>query len=177
MAQYLDNSNNSSYGGAVGVILVRKFVEPTSQVFGNSNNYAVSVLKTLLDTTYLNNCSDALRAVISEINIPVNRSTVAARWFTMSCYEVCNQGANGVTGYEGIMWDYWKQKTGLNSPDIFGGQKYGRATDGLDGEKKSYWLRSMASTNVAYIDFNGTATSQAPNLPNAVLPACFIAKS
>lgn len=38
VAQRLDSTNNSSYGGAEGVILVRKYVEPTVYNFGSTNS-------------------------------------------------------------------------------------------------------------------------------------------
>lgn len=180
VAQYLNETNNSSYGGAVGVILVRKYVEPTSQKFGSSVDYASSAIKNFLDTTYLNNCSEALRSVISNVSVQYyngwSKTTVAGKLFLMSAYEVCNQGA-GAASYEGVMWDYWKQKTGLSAPDAMYTDNNGRIVKDRNGTVQNVWLRSCyTSSYVCDVFTNGDVGHFGPSSSSRVLPACFIAK-
>lgn len=184
VAQYLNSSNNSSYGGAEGVVLVRKYVDPISQEFNPGRNavYSPSTIKTFLDTTYLNNCSDSIKFNIDNINIPYyngsTMTTVSSKWFLMSAYEMCNQGKMGAQGYEGIMWDYWKQKTGLTSPDAMYSAKSGRIVRGLNGSAQSYWLRSwFSSEGPCAMSSSGDVATGYSSYTYGVLPACFIAKS
>lgn len=181
VAQYLNSTNNSKYGGAEGVILVRKYVEPTSQQFGSNSAYASSAIKTFLDGTYLNNCSADLKAAISEINIPYyngsNMTQVKSKWFLMSAYEVCNQGYNGIAGYEGVMWDYWKQKTGLSSPDTINANNAPRIMTERNGIALRVWLRSYySSSRGCSVDTQGAVNYGAVNYGCGVCPACFLAK-
>lgn len=175
VAQYLDSTNNFAYGGVEGAILIRKFVEPTSQQFGGSVDYASSAIKNFLDTTYLDNCSEALKSVIAEVNIPYNYTTVKSKLFLMSAYEVCNIG-NGT--YEGVMWDYWKQKTGLSAPNAMYTNNNGRIMKDRNGTAQSVWLRSRYSSSlVCYVTTTGSVSStDSPSNTRGVLPACFIAK-
>lgn len=179
VAQYLDSSNNSSYGKAEGVILVRKYVEATNQVFGISINYSGSSIKTFLDGTYLNNCSDTIKAAIANINIPYYNgssvTSVSSKWFLMSAYEVCNYGYFSA---EGIMWNYWKQKTGLSTPDSTGYANSGRIARDRNGTAQKYWLRSRYSTDKLCVvnSADGGVYYNSPSTAAGVLPACFIAK-
>lgn len=178
VAQYLDSSNNSRYSGAEGVILIRKYVETVSQVFGNSVDYPTSIVKSFLEETYYNS-SDKVKSVISNINIQYNNGSsiisVPSKWFLMSAYEVCNKG-NGT--YEGIMWEFWKQKTGLAAPDNFYTANSGRIVRDRNGTARPIWLRSRnASTNVCIITDSGLVFASLPSNGEGILPACFIAKS
>lgn len=178
VAQYLNETNNSAYGGAVGVILIRKYVEPTSQVFGSNTNYRSSAIKSFLDTTYLSNCSKELRAIISDISIPVYNSAlemVSSKFFLMSAYEVCNRGRDI---HEGDMWDYWKQKTGLNAPDAMYTSNSGRVMKNRNGDAWIEWLRSGNGNNAVYCVGNSGSVDSMYNLNNnlGVAPACFISK-
>lgn len=175
VAQYLDSSNNSAYGGAEGVILVRKYVEPTAQLFGFTPAYNTSIIKNFLDTTYYDNSSDELKAMVADITIPFSSSPVAAKWFIMSDTEICASGYDGVP--EGIMWDYWKEKTGLTSPN--NNANTGRVVKDRSGANQNIWLRSIASsanTKVCFMGTNGLVYFAAPNDKYGVLPACLIAK-
>ena len=185
VAQYLDSSNNSSYGGAEGVILVRKYVEPTSQLFSSTtSDYSESSIKNLLDTTYYNNCSSTLKSLISDINIPYyngsSMTSVPSKWFLMSAYEVCSQNEYGTTGYEGIMWDYWKQKTGLSAPAAVATSNNGRIMYDRSSTAQNVWLRSrfysqFNNTFICYVFTNGSVNDSTRGLARSVLPACFIA--
>lgn len=181
VAQYLDSTNNSAYGGAEGAILIRKFVEPTSLAFGDSVDYETSAIRTLLNTTYYNNCSDDLKSVLSNISVPYyngsSMTTVTDRVFLMSTYEVCNQG-QGAAYYEGAMWDYWKQKTGLSLPDAVEVNNDGRIMESRDGDAERVWLRSRSSSTVVYlVNVRGAINSSRPSYStSSVLPAFFIAK-
>lgn len=178
VAQKLDSSNNSAYDGALGVILIRKYVEPISQEFGSSSDYNASVIKNFLDTTCYDNCSDSLKTVAADINIPYyngsSMTTVTGKLFPMSAYEVCNQGNNDT---EGIMWDLWKQKTGLSSPDAMSANNSGRIMRDRDGTARNVWLRTRySSSRVCNVYTGGSVGTTTLNYNFGVLPACFIAK-
>lgn len=177
VAQYLDNSNNSSYGGAEGVILVRKYVEPTSQTFNISPNYIESDISIFLNGTYLNNCSTNLKSILSQISIPYydgnSMSPISTNWFLMSSAEMMsNRGYSG----EGIAWQYWKDKTGLTSPDYTANA--GRIMTDFNGIAQGLWLRSRYNeSSVCYTTDAGLISYSIPTNSFGVLPACFISKS
>lgn len=176
VAQYLDSSNNSSYGGAEGVILVRKYVDLTTQRFGpNNKDYPASTIKNFLDTTYLENSSSELKPYISNINIPFLNSSVDSKWFLMSATEVCAVGLGTNIVVEGIMWDLWKQRTGLSSPS--NNANSGRIMRNINTSPINVWLRSngYSSTYAAIISTNGTLMHEDKYTSGyGVLPACFI---
>lgn len=188
IAQYLDSSNNSQYGGAVGVILVRKYVAPTSQQFANQSTgnaqYLYSLLRTYLNGTYLNNCSEELKGLLSNITVQYetsgfgNLDKVSGKWFPMSCRELCNQGVAYDAYQEGVVFDLWKQRTGLSSPDGWSVANKGRIANSIAGTPTSYWTRSMNSQSVAMV-YSGDGSLIATNYYNSqgVLPACFISAS
>lgn len=183
VVQSLNSSNNLSYGGAEGVILMREFVEPTSQQFQTvGNNYTGSLVQTLLSGNYYNNCSDELKSVISEIDIPYyNNGSITAlsaqRWFIPSGAEVMATYNAG----EGFGWDYWKQKTGLSSPSD--NANSGRRAFSRSGAATAYWLRSK-NPNYTYVcdilDNGSLYASGNPTLSTGLLPGvlacCFIGK-
>lgn len=180
VAQKLDSSNNSSYGGAVGYILVRKFAEKTNQPFANSGStaYNGSNIQSFLNNAYLNNCSDTLKGMISEITIPqYNGSSMTQiadqKWFLMSATELYGQGK----GTEGFAWDYWKQKTG--SPKADNGANNGRKVTDSTGIDAWWQTRSWYSAFYTYILRNtgAIAGEGAPTYVYDTLPACFVAKS
>lgn len=171
VAQYLDSTNNSSYGGAVGAILIRKYVEPVSQTFGSTAIYSTSTIKSFLDKNYLNNCSDAIKSLIAEVSVPYNNTTVKGKFFLMSNIEICCRGSNGVT--EGVMWDFWKQKTGLTSPSDSANS--GRIMKDRSGTARAVWLRSCNGDSYAYfVSTPGGGGYSLPSNTYGVLPACFI---
>lgn len=181
VAQYLHSGNNSSYGGAEGVILIRKYVEPTEYEWGDKTGYNGSIVKDFIDTTYLENCSEALKSAISDISIPRYSSSngmnyLQVKWFLMSAYEVCNQGIADPAGNEGIMWDYWKRKTGLSTPDDFDEANNGRIMRDRNGTAQNVWLRSQFyGSIVGFVHTSGSVDGYAPSgHQNGVLPACFI---
>lgn len=174
VAQFLDNSNNTSYDGAEGVILVRKYVAPTSQVFGSSYDYRTSQIKNMLDTTYLNACSESTKQMISDISIPYyidsNMVNVLSKWFLMSGIEIGGTYNNG----EGFFWDYWKNKTGLSAMN--GAANTGRVLKDSNNVAYNVWLRSIGlSPRVCYVGTSGNV-SAGNDVSNtyAVLPACFV---
>lgn len=185
VAQYLDSKNNEKYDGAEGVILIRKYVEPTSQEWSTTSYYKNSTINSFLMTTYYNNCSDNLRELISEINVPCytgydTYTPVPVKLFLMSAYEVCSTSMNTVSGsnlgLEGIMWEYWRQQTGLNSPSISGNN--GRIMRGRDGVAYDIWLRTASTTTGTkqYVNKYGDVGTRSGSTKYGVLPACFIAK-
>lgn len=169
VAQYYDG--NGVYGDRAGVFLVRKYVYPTSQVFGSSSDYGASTMKTFLNSTYLNNCSTELQSVITEINIPTGSNSVASKFFPMSSAEV---GGTDNSGY-GIFWDLWKQRTGWTAPS--NSSNSGRVVNDISGGNAFAWLRSSPSTGyVKYIASSGSIGTGTPNTASGVLPAFFIGK-
>lgn len=184
VAQYLDASNNESYGGAEGVILVRKYVEPIAQIYspnGQESNYIGSTIQAFLDEDYLAKSSDGLKSVISSITIPYFRDEqtngVQSKWFLMSETEVGGYH-NSV---EGIFWDYWKQKTSLASAN--NSANSGRVVTDRSGAATACWLRTSTATAPPYTSASDiTKTGSVYHLnscwvQNGVLPACFISSS
>lgn len=173
VAQLLDSSNNSSYGGAEGVILVRKYVEPTAQAFGTSVDYSTSTIRELLNSTYLENCSNSLKTMLSSITIPYNGSTMSGdKWFVMSAKEI-----GGVSSpNEGKFWAYWQDKTDLSAPSI--NANAGRVVYDREGTARSAWLRTRYTNSTIYhMKMDGGVNYNNPSANHGVLPACFIAKS
>lgn len=180
VAQYLDSTNNSSYGGAEGVILVRKYVEPTAQTYGANNNvlYNNSSIHSYLQTTYLNNCSDILKSMMSDINIKfytgTSYSTLSTKWFAMDPIELLSTYGNS-NWQSGTAWDYWKQKTGLSAPAS--GANTGRIGRDRNGTAYKYWLRSKdIAPDYMVISTNGQGDYATATQSWGILPACFIAK-
>lgn len=179
VAQNLNSTNNSDYGGAEGVILIRKYAEPTSQTFGNID-YPASTIKFYLDGTYLNNCSDDLKGIISEIAVPYNGTTVMSKFFIMSATEVCGQWSVSGTdsAVEGIMLDIWKNRTGLSS--INNNPNSGRIVRDRNGSAQAWWLRTKSiptSTTLCRVTDTGEVRGgYSPTGSLSVLPACFIGK-
>lgn len=73
VAQYLDSTNNEAYGGAEGVICMRKYAvgfgTPLDSV--QCTQYHTSSMRNeYLSNVYLEGCSNELKAVISTISIP-----------------------------------------------------------------------------------------------------------
>lgn len=171
VGQYLTNENNYAYGGGVGVILIRKYVEPTSAVFGPGVDYTTSSIKVFLETTYYNNCSDELRGVVSELAVPCYADKMLqAKLFLMSDREICSNRSNPARG---IMWDYWKEKTGLSSPSY--SANAGRIVGAPGAAGRSVWTRSDYDTSrVCYLSNTGSVSYDAPSANFGVLPACFV---
>lgn len=174
---YLDSSNNQQYGGAEGAVLVRKFVEPTSQKFGSSNVYSQSDMKEFLDGTYLPNCSKELKRYISPITVPLYNGEWMGyvyfnNWFLMSDYEVCSNNSEYRDYPEGIMFQYWKDKTGLTTPDQKANN--GRLIYTRDGKTAMAYLRTKTVSNAVCYMANGAVFNTLPSMALGVLPACFI---
>lgn len=174
VAQYLDETNNSSYGGAKGVILTRKYVDPLPPfVFGSSIKYNVSYLRTYLETDYWNNCSEEAKTIISSIPLPwwngSSMETIDSNFFAMGVMEVC-----AVSSSEGIMWDLWKEKTGFTAPNQAANN--GRIPKSSSGAAQYVWLRSDTNENYVWIiAYDGSVTNVLPsNTAVGVMPACFI---
>lgn len=194
VAQYLDSSNNSSYGGAEGVILIRKYATNLNQIYGSSSdNYATSTLGTFLNTTYLNSCSESLKSILSNLPVPyVSRTSLTStnvKVFAMSLTEVYGDRTSDSAPdqAEGIVWDYWKQNTGLTAAT--NNNTTGRIVKltNNSGANALWWLRTrgiafsgpVAASDYAWIVSNAGAlgTEYGLNTGFSVLPACFVAKS
>lgn len=190
VVQYLDNTNNNEYGGAVGAIMMRKYAEPTGIVFDDtSNSYQSSSIKSFLSTGYYDNCSDELKTVVSDITIPVmdlDGSTTYLpqnKWFVMGAIEVCafDELQGGSSRVEGINWEYWKNKIGSSGSTA---ANAGRIITDRDGNACYVWTRTKFTAagghevygvmNTGAISQNFTVTTTNPAI--SVLPACFIAK-
>lgn len=187
VAQYLDSTNNSSYGGAEGVILIRKYSERlltypagNSYAWGSNNTYRTSWIKTFLDSTYMDKCSEQIKAIISGIELPGSNNlgqgyVLTSKWFLPSSIEF---GFKHNT-IEGFFWDYWKQKTGWSEAN--GGANSGRIITRLDtGDADVYYTRTPGS-GTAYVQVglaNGSLNQTASTNSNvAFVPACFISKN
>lgn len=173
VAQYLDSSNNSTYGNAEGVILTRKYVEPFS-AFGNTN-YIYSTLRNFLNSSYIDKCSNECKDMISDISISYYNGSVlvsdSCKFFAMSVREIF-----GVSNHaEGVKWEYWKEKTGLSS--VNNNANAGRILRNRAGAARIVWLRSYYANNQAYcVDTDGRITYDHIADEQGVLPACFISK-
>lgn len=175
VAQYLDSSNNSAYGGAEGVILIRKYVEP--KLAYGSAPYASSYVNTYLKTTYMDRCSEAIKPLVSDIDIVIDDTInpTKVKWFSMSIVELGGSNSSQLLLY-GIYWDYWKQKTGIITPT----NSLNKLRCGYDraGNEVQYYLRTGTRSTYDY-NQGGALKSGGTNmtLNSGVLPACFVSKN
>ena len=174
VVQNLNSANSSSYGGAEGVILQRKNLSSTAVVFNSpaSGYYGGSTIESYLQNDYYALCSDELRSVVSSFQVP---------WFTGGAISYATNTfflPSGIeVGFtrnagEGIFWDYWKGRTGL---------EYGN--DGTNPGRvlgQNVWLRSKGNyeSDAGMVNTTGSISPSISTI-NAeyILPACFIAKS
>ncbi len=180
VAQYLNSSNNSSYDGAEGAILIRKY--PVGQsAYGANDNYGTSTVKTYLSDTYVPSCSQDLQDAMTPLSVLSSYGsnqvdTTEAKAFLMSEQEVGSAGA--VSWDRGFFWDYWKQKTGLSSPSVWNTANSGRIIKNASGTNVQCWLRGGYNNNFG---FALTATGAVDGITTSntlwVLPAHFIAKN
>lgn len=189
VAQYLNENNNSEYGGAVGVILVRKYVTPaTSTRFANSYvSYNESLLKTYLDNTYPTLCSAELNSIVSPLTVPCYNGTaivgLECTYFPPSSMEMGYNEYQSTIEDTSLFFDYWKEKTGLTEPDS--NSNSGRTTYTLQGSLEYSWVRSTHRIShqqnriyPEYVTSSGAIWSQEPNYTGAtVQPMCFISKN
>lgn len=183
VVQYLDSSNNSSYGGAEGAILMRKYVVVLDDLrFSTSTscNYPESlVYSQLTGSSYLNKCSAEIMNSVSELAVPYDTPTVGigtlqCTWFLPSGIET---GGTKNTG-EGVYWDYYRKDgpaTATNSAVL------SRVATSADGTKFNTWLRSTwasgdPGTPMA-IFTTGVENGYGGTNSYYIRPACFIAKS
>lgn len=173
VAHYLNSSNNERYNGAIGVILIRKYVEPTSMAYGDNQSYANSTVRNYLDTTYLNNSSDELKSLISPIGGIIGGASTA-NWFLMHSTEVNGIASSSYDSYP--VWDYWKQVTGLSSPT--NDANSGRIVRSKSGTSTT-WLRNFYGLNNPYTisATGGILSAYYTNSQYGILPACFISKN
>lgn len=182
VAQNLNSTNNASYGGTEGVILIRRYCDPVALKFNATNDkpvYIDSNIQTYLNSTYWNNTSDTLKQLITPITVPyydgTNMTSIQdQKWFLMGCYEVCGQNNYGTQANEGIMWDYWKKQTGLSSPNSDAND--GRITRDRNGTACWTWLRSRSYSSVLSLNNVGGVYNGSSGVDGSVLPACFIGK-
>lgn len=176
VAQKLTSSNNSSYGGVKGYILVRKYTVGANKtvVYGDTADFSTSNIKNYLDTEYLDACSSTLKRILGEISVPCyGGGSVLSKWFVMSGPEV--MGLN-ITN-QGFGWDYWKKKTGLSSPSQTANS--GRVVTDKDGKAPvRIWLRSPlngnSGTSVYVVNSDGYISNYNTSGVFSVLPACFV---
>lgn len=176
VAQKLDSTNNQNYGGADGYILIRKYAAPLAPfTFGTSVNYETSAIRTYLETTYLDKCSSSIKSALSKIKIPYYNGSsmlqIESGFFLMGIGEVCGDYTS-----EGIIWDYWKNVTGLAAPGR--GANQGRIPRSSTGAVQYVWLRSrLGDSYVGGIAYDGSIIQVVPsNTAVGIFPAFFIAK-
>lgn len=180
VAHYLDSTNNLVYGGVEGAILIRKYVMPTSIIYGSKAVYDTSDIKAFLETTYLEKCSAELKLTISPITVPFwDGSKLVSlpnqKFFLMSNKETFGD-ATGKSN--GEVFDYWKKKTGLSG--VSNNPNNGRIVTDNSGKATAAWLRTAYSAQalsawIIWTDgriFDGGSTAN-----YGVLPACFIGKN
>lgn len=183
---YANNDNPLIVGiyeninGKTRVGLVRKYVEPTSQIFNSSRDadYRTSPILNFLQTTYLNNCSDELKFVVAEASIPYypgsgSEVQVSSKWHLLSVTNV--MGNNTVkANAEQPIWPYWQQVTGLSSAN--NSANAGRVKTDRSGAAWHWWLRSWTdSSTVCAVNTNGSiGTYSNPATSDGVLPICYI---
>lgn len=159
---------------AVG--LVRKWIEPTVQRWGNNNNYATSSILNYLNNTYLTYCSETLKSIIREVYVKWSNGTsvidVAGKWHLFSGIELYGTYNAG----EGTVWEYWKKSTGLSSPN--NNSNSGRSRQGRDGKNYVWWTRSRNGAsninNVVLDGYVGVLDSGRYDDSLGVLPHCYI---
>lgn len=187
VTQYFTTAN-SKYGGAIGTILIRKYVEPVSQQYSSNNSYGYiytsSDILSYLSGDYYNKCSSVLKTLISPIKFQVssgggspNLIPNAQYFFLMSACEMGNQGYWGSQSYEGVMWDYWIKKTGFSQPNA--NSSTARIATDRNGTAQPYWIRTSATSDLGagYVRANSGITWQKPTNTAGVRPACFIPKN
>lgn len=140
-----------------GVYLFKDKALSSNQPFGSSGFYDQSPINTYLNGTYLNGCSESLKQIVGEIELPLylGRNVNAKLWL-MSVVEIMGVTTNN--GEDGISpWEAWKLRTGLSSPTT--GPSNGRVMKNESGSAVSWWTRSANSgSNVYSVDTNGSIT-------------------
>lgn len=158
--------------------LVRKYADPTTQVFGSTNDYSASPILSYLNNDYLSKCSEALKNIISEVEVgSYNGSTIQKVSGKVHLFSGIEVGGTAQAG-EGEFWPYWKQKTGLSAADNTANS--GRIVNSTSGAPQYWWLRSRGTTSPQVSDV--TADGQvyygaAPNATIAVLPQFWVLAS
>lgn len=158
---------------AVG--LLRKYTMPIAYYFNSSGTsyYDGSMVYNYLQGEYVNLCSDELKPLIGEVQVPWwNGSAIVpvnGKWHLFSSTEV--MGAN--TNIEGQAWEYWKNVTGLTVPtDETTPGRIGRDSSNAP---RGWWLRSMYSNNQAYFVSNiGAIGRSGLSVNYGMLPFCYI---
>lgn len=180
VAHNLNSTNNSAYGGAEGVILMRKYALDTPMRYAAQEVYPYDTctIPQYLDGEYLDKCSPELRGMISDLTVSymgyygvIRQRT--NKWNLISGVEACGTYNSG----EGVMWDIWKQRTGLSSPD--NGNNSGRMVTRSNGKAVKWWIRSMINDYIGYVAEGGNFPpgGTIASFEYYVLPFCFIAKS
>lgn len=140
--------------------LLRKFVDPTDNIFGGSANYPNSDIYNYLQTTYLNLCSGDVKNNIASVKIPYLQNAnalmeVESKWFIFSNTEVLCQTKNRIA--EGEAWDIWKQRMGISQPTDLTVSNAGRIVKNTSGRNAWWWTRSYHSNNTVFrTDTGGT---------------------
>lgn len=158
-----------------GGYLYRKYLYSANQPWGTADHYADSAIHAWLNSTYLEGCSDEIKNLVKQINVPVVSGSVPAKMFLMSGVEtMCLSGSIDA----GIAWDSWKNRTGLTAPSTAANAGR-RMSEGelTNGHGSAWYLRSVGVgvTGVAEVTSDGACRITAlPNTPLGVAVACFI---
>lgn len=170
VAQYIDETNKSTYGGFTGAICIRKYVDPVDfGVDDASTNGAASYFS----STYIDKCSREFMSsgALTQGVIPnASGSGTTCYWFIMSGIEV---GSTYNAG-EGFMWDYWKQQTGLSAAS--NAANAGRIRRDRTGEAQDWWLRSAGGMGpLCDVAMDGSVSNRSTSMfEGGLLAACFI---
>lgn len=167
--QYGDTSTD-------GVYLYRKYIYPETRAWGNGATYGESDINSWLNSTYLESCSDDIKNLAAEINVPLVSGSTPAKMFLMSAAEVL---AVNPSYAGGVVWSGWQNRTGLAEPSTEPNQGrvmgHGELTNGGD----QWLLRTEANGqngNLA-IEGDGSCRLVASNVASGIVPACFIPKA
>lgn len=185
VAEYLDSSNNTAYGGAEGGILMRKYVAAgtTQWDTSTSNSYNLSTVYDYINGSYYEGCSDELKTIVSDITVPYNDVStktieeVSGKVFIPSTDEISLPSATTTVG---IRFTYWSAalatSTSTNSPNRIGYN--------VTGDKKAWWTRTAGNTGTsdagkAYlVTTSGTTQYNSKTLATpTVRPFFFVSKN
>lgn len=184
VAHYLDSTNNSAYSGAEGVILIRKYVEPTEVDYDTSTAiYSDASIRSYLNTTYLSGCTNDLKNVMSSITIcsivPGPYGSAPA-YTTGKLFLMSTEEMGGIPNATyGKYFEIWEER-GLTS--LGGSASPARILTDRDGNIAKAWTRtSQYSRTFGYTvasvsKTGGLVASLLSEGPFGVLPACFISK-
>lgn len=184
----IDDTTNGSYDPLIvahygkgygtdhnGAYLFRKYIYPVEKAWGDVGTYENSTINTWLNGDYFNSCSADIKAMAKQIHVPVVNGYVPAKIFLMSGVETMSLSGSADAG---MVWDYWKEKTGLTSPSTVANTgRVMSAGELTNGHGEAWWLRTIDVTNGGAAQITGDGSCRLTPLtanPMGVVPALFI---